>query len=206
MYAGTLLEIAMIHSDSVIEKAQKGDEHAVNKLVGLWYKRIYNYCKKYFNDHDLAQEVTQKTFIAMYRNINSLRDPEKFKAWIYRIAANNCHQEERMKKSQQTVSMNNGTGETESLSNRVTDGSNPYKKMQMTEMNDILLLAVNSIPPEQRQVLIMKEFEGLKFREIAEILEISENTAKSRLYYGLSSLKKELKERNINKNTVYYEA
>ena len=58
---------------------------------------------------------------------------------------------------------------------------------------------------EQREIVIMKEYEGLKFREIAEVLNISENTVKSRMYYGLDGLKKILEKRNINKNTIGYE-
>jgi RNA polymerase sigma factor (sigma-70 family) len=57
---------------------------------------------------------------------------------------------------------------------------------------------------EQREVVIMKEYEGLKFREIAEILNISENTAKSRMYYGLDALRKVLEKKNINKETIGY--
>ena len=58
---------------------------------------------------------------------------------------------------------------------------------------------------EQREVVIMKEYEGLKFREIAEVLNISENTVKSRMYYGLDGLRKILEKKNINKETISYE-
>jgi RNA polymerase sigma-70 factor (ECF subfamily) len=58
---------------------------------------------------------------------------------------------------------------------------------------------------EQREVVIMKEYEGLKFREIAEVLNISENTVKSRMYYGLDGLRKILEKRNLDKDTLGYE-
>ncbi|MDH5380669.1 MAG: RNA polymerase sigma factor, partial [Cyclobacteriaceae bacterium] len=95
MYSGTLLDIAMAHSESLIENARKGNERAISKLVGLWYKRIYNFCFKYFGDHDLAMESTQKTFISMYKSISGLQEIEKFTPWLYRIARNHCHDEER---------------------------------------------------------------------------------------------------------------
>ena len=62
MYAETMLDIAMNHSDSLINQAKNGDNRAKNKLVNLWYKRIYNFAYKYFSDHDEAMDVTQKTF------------------------------------------------------------------------------------------------------------------------------------------------
>jgi RNA polymerase sigma-70 factor (ECF subfamily) len=72
-------------------------------------------------------------------------------------------------------------------------------------LSDILQKALLELSEEQREVVIMKEYEGLKFREIAEILNISENTVKSRMYYGLDGLKKILEKKNINKNTIGYE-
>ena len=95
MYAGTLLDIAMTHSDNLISRAQEGDKIAFDRLVKLWYRRIYNFAFKYFADHDLSMEVTQRTFISMYAKIGSLREVSKFRPWLYRIASNFCHEEER---------------------------------------------------------------------------------------------------------------
>lgn len=68
MYAGTLLDIAMTHADNIIVSARSGDQHACGKLVKLWYKRIYNFSFKYLGDHNLAAEVTQKTFINRWKH------------------------------------------------------------------------------------------------------------------------------------------
>ena len=88
--AGTLLDIAMMHSDNLIARAREGDKNAQGKLVQLWYKRIYNFSYKFFFDHDLAMEVSQKTFISMHRNIIGLNDPGRFTSWLYTIAVNYC--------------------------------------------------------------------------------------------------------------------
>jgi DNA-directed RNA polymerase specialized sigma24 family protein len=89
MHADTLLDIAMMHSDSLILRAQTGDRSAQGRLVQLWYKRIYNFCFKFFLDHDVAMESSQKTFIAMCRYIRDLQDTTRFKPWLYKIAYNN---------------------------------------------------------------------------------------------------------------------
>src|SRR5690606_30465743 len=82
---------------------------------------------------------------------------------------------------------------------------NPERQYHHAEVSDILQRALMELSDEQREVVIMKEYEGLKFREIAEALNISENTAKSRMYYGLDGLKKILEKKQITKDTLGYE-
>ncbi|HEX9651231.1 MAG TPA: RNA polymerase sigma factor [Cyclobacteriaceae bacterium] len=202
MYAETLLDIAMTHADNLILKAAKGDIGAFNQLVNLWYKRIYNYALKYFCDHDMAMEISQKTFITVNLKLETLREPSKFKPWIYRVASNLCHEEERRRKRTHLKV----TFDTESDEVQNVEGTeyNPDRTFQQNELAEILLDALSLINEEQREIVIMKEYEGLKFIEIAEILEISENTAKSRLYYGISALRKILVKKNVTKDTVYY--
>jgi RNA polymerase sigma-70 factor (ECF subfamily) len=82
--------------------------------------------------------------------------------------------------------------------------SNPSKKLESQEITQMIQKAIQKLPEEQRLVLIMKEYQGMKFREIAESLEISENTAKSRLYYALKALKKTLNDWNIHQEILNY--
>ncbi|MDH5381528.1 MAG: RNA polymerase sigma factor, partial [Cyclobacteriaceae bacterium] len=160
---------------------------------------------KYFGDHDLAMESTQKTFISMYKSISGLQEIEKFTPWLYRIARNHCHDEERSKSRKWTVSYGEENGEDDRVREIHDREPDPYKKMHEKDICVLMEQALVLLTPEQREVLIMKEYEGLKFREIAEILEISENTVKSRLYYGLTHLKKILSEKNFNIEMMYYE-
>ncbi|HZX74269.1 MAG TPA: RNA polymerase sigma factor [Cyclobacteriaceae bacterium] len=206
---GTLLDIAMMHSDNLIARAREGDKNAQGKLVQLWYKRIYNFGYKFFFDHDLAMEVAQKTFISMYRNIGGLNDLGRFKSWLYTIAINYCREEARKQKANRAVSLQDlqpGEGE-ESYKWEVSSQrrENPERQLQQAELSDLLQKCLLEINVEQREVVIMKEYEGLKFREIADVLQISENTVKSRMYYGLDELKKVLERRKITKETINYE-
>lgn len=199
----------MMHSDSLITRAREGDPGAQGKLVQLWYKRIYNFGYKFFFDHDLAMEVAQKTFISMHRNLATLQDATRFRPWLYTIAVNCCREELRRRKKNRTVSL-------ESYHPGVADDSyrweasghrheNPERVVRHAELSDLLQRCLLELPDEQREVVIMKEYEGLKFREIAETLSISENTAKSRLYYALDTLRKILAKNNLNQETIGYE-
>lgn len=209
MHAETLLDIAMMHSDTLIVKGQGGDQSAQGKLVQLWYKRIYNFGYKFFLDHDMAMEVCQKTFISMCRNLGTLQDASRFKPWLYKIAVNFCREEARKRKGNRSLPFDlvwnrdaEDSPQWESSGQRHDD---PERQLQQLELSDILQRALLELNEEQREIVIMKEYEGLKFREIAEILNISENTVKSRMYYGLDGLKKILEKRNINRNTIGYE-
>lgn len=192
--AEVLENIAIYHSKSLIEKSRRGDEHAYGKLVGLWFKRIYNFALKYFADHDLAMEVTQQTFIAVYQKIDRLKDVNSFKFWLYKIALNYCREEDRRHKRNKWYSIFLGD-EADKVESNYGLPEYEYQKHEKAEMiADIL----RELPEEQKTVIIMKEFEGLKFREISEALNISENTAKSRLYYGLKAMKKVLEKSELN--------
>jgi RNA polymerase sigma factor (sigma-70 family) len=209
MHAETLLDIAMMHSDTLITKAQQGDQNAQGKLVQLWYKRIYNFGYKFFMDHDLAMEISQKTFISMCKNVGALQDTARFKSWLYKIAVNYCREEARKRKSNRSLSFdvvwNRDAEDSPRWESSASRHHNPERQFQQSELSEILQKALYELNDEQREVVIMKEYEGLKFREIAEALNISENTVKSRMYYGLDGLRKILERKNIDKDSMGYE-
>ncbi len=196
-----------MHADVLLTRAREGDSLAQGKLMQVWYKRIYNYGFKFFYDHDLAMEVAQKTFISMHRNIGNLQDASRFRSWLYTIAVNCCREELRKKKGGRSISLDDMRPgkEGKSWEEAGQRGDNPERLLRHAELSDILQNCLKQLSEEQREVVIMKEYEGLKFREIAEALNISENTAKSRLYYGLDALKRILERKNINKESIGYE-
>jgi RNA polymerase sigma-70 factor (ECF subfamily) len=208
MHAETLPN-AMMHSDSLIVRAQQGDQHAQGQLVQLWYKRIFNFGYKFFLDHDMAMEVSQRTFISMCKNLPALQDTARFKSWLYKIAVNYCREEARKTKTTRTLSFDVvWNSEAEDSPRWESSGQrhdSPERQLQQMELSDILQQALAELSEEQREVVIMKEYEGLKFREIAEVLNISENTVKSRMYYGLDGLKRILEKKKITKDSIGYE-
>ena len=93
-------------TDVLVDKAVQGDEQAFTRLVHAWYKRIFNFNYKYFFDHDLAMEVTQKTFISAYSNLRKLKNKNSFSGWLYAIAVNHCREEDRRQNRRWAVSFN----------------------------------------------------------------------------------------------------
>ncbi len=185
----------------LVENFRNGDIESFNKLVERWQKRIHRFAYRYFASHDEAMEITQKTFIKVYKKLNTLEDTEKFASWIYRIANNLCLDETKRAGRRRSASM-------EALPKHPVAESltaNPDQQVQKDELGSILQLALNQLPPEQRIVVIMKEYEELKFREIADILDEPENTVKSRLYYGLKKLRTLFEQWNIELEALRYE-
>ncbi len=191
----------------LVLKARAGDSRAKEKLVKLWYHRVYNFALKFLGDHDQAMEVAQKTFITLCLKIHKLKDPSKFRSWLYTVLNNHCKEERR--KWPELF----GNGWVHDPEGReVANGNtfqepywkdpNPEESLIRQEAAEEMTQILLRIPEEQRVVLIMKEYEGLKFREIAEVLVISENTAKSRLYYAFKHLRKILKKKAMNENSI----
>lgn len=185
----------------LVENFRNGDIEAFNRLVNRWQKRIHRFAYRYFASHDDASEITQKTFIKAYKKLNILDEAEKFPAWIYRIAKNLCLDEARRAGRRRSAPMDALTDHptAESLD------ANPDRQVHRDDLESILQLALKQLPNEQRIVVIMKEYEELKFREIAEILDEPESTVKSRLYYGLKKLRTLFEQWNIELEALRYE-
>lgn len=194
----------------LIERFQRGDMQAFNTLVWRWEKRLYNFVLRYVGDREEAKDICQKTFIQMYRKGKQLRESSRFSTWLYTIAVNLCRDEVKRKSRRGLLSLDalqdNQNGHDQRLPEMTADrDDHPEKSACNHNLNEILCRALQKIPQEQRAVIVMKEYEGLKFHEIADILGTSISTAKSRMYYGLHALKKVLKSWNITEESLHYE-
>lgn len=186
--------------------------NAFNTLVWRWEKPMYNFILRYLGKRDEARDLTQQVFIKVYRNLARLKDRERFSSWIYQIAANLCRDVIKQKRRRQSYSLETlrESGALEETAHAELTllpeaALHPDKVVSRNELKDILEKALQEIPEEQRIVVIMKEYHGLKFTEIAEALGVSVNTIKSRMYYGLSALKKILAQWQIDEEAMLYD-
>ena len=190
----------------LIRRFRDGESHAFNGLAGRWHRRLYNFILRQVGDREDAHDLCQKVLIKAHRNLRRLRDPEKFSTWIYRIAVNTCRDELRRRRRHPTISLESlehGDDSRQDGTKRVLERFDTG--IHQCELRDLLNRALQCIPHEQRIVVVMKEYQQLKFTEIAAILNLSVNTVKSRLYYGLNNLRKLLDQWNVNRETIDYE-
>jgi RNA polymerase sigma-70 factor (ECF subfamily) len=184
--AGIDLEL----SDSqIIERTLGGEPEAFNMLVRRWERQIYGLTLRMLGRDEEAKDATQETFLSAYRNLSKFRGEAKFSSWIYRIALNICNTKLRGR-ARGTVSIE---GQREESGIEIAaDLDDLGCNIQQQQVTLHVRRALQAIPAEMRQVIIMKEYEGLKFSEIAEILGIPVSTVKTRMYTGLAELRKRL--------------
>jgi len=136
-----------------------------------------------------AKDATQETFLSAYRNLSKFRGEAKFSSWIYRIALNICNTKLRSR-SKFTISLDEQREATGfELAAEASDLGGGIQQEQITRH---VRRALQALPADMRQVIIMKEYEGLKFSEIAEVLGIPISTVKTRMYTGLTEMRKRL--------------
>jgi RNA polymerase sigma-70 factor, ECF subfamily len=182
----------------LVKRVQNGDLPAFSLLVKHWHEKIHRFAYRFLSDADDASEITQKTFIKAYQKMETLDDPAKFSSWIYKVANNLCLDELKRAGRRKSVPIETWDGKAE------TDIS-PSLELETKELGEVLQKALLMLPDEQRAVVILKEYEGLTFREIADILELPENTVKSRMYYGLKSMRRMLNKWNIQNDYLHHE-
>jgi RNA polymerase sigma-70 factor, ECF subfamily len=192
----------------LINQIISGDTLGFNQLIRNWEKRIYSFVFRYLGNRDEAMDITQKTFLNTYRHIGSLKDPSRFSSWIYQIAGNLCRDEAGRMNRQKVVSLEILHREHDKIKNPLSHEfmesyeKQPDVKLGSKQLSDIVKNAVRELPEEQRIVVIMKEYQGLKFREIADILNEPVSTIKSRMYSGLILLREKLNRLNITEEVL----
>ncbi|MDE2811969.1 MAG: sigma-70 family RNA polymerase sigma factor [Gemmatimonadota bacterium] len=178
----------------LILRFRAGQHQAFNVLVWRWQGRLYHFALRYSGDSEDARDLCQQSFIRAYGQLHRLRDPERFSTWLYQIATNLCR--DHLRQRVQHVSLD--------AYEEVSDRPHPVlcraADMDKVELRDLLNRALQTLPEEQRVVVVLKEYEGLKFREIAEVLDAPLNTVKSRLYYGLKALRKTFNQWDIDED------
>lgn len=186
---------------SLIKACQQGDQTAFNLLVWRWEKALFNFTYKYVGDAQLAQDLVQETFVRVLRSIRGYEHRCAFSTWLYRIAMNLCKDHLR-KKRIPMVSLHDyyttSSGERVYVKDRLADDTVPSDEaLAAADREELVRRLLAGLPDEQRAVILMKEYEALTFREIAEVLEVPEGTVKSRLYRGLRAMREQLEQGDL---------
>ncbi|MBX7219854.1 MAG: sigma-70 family RNA polymerase sigma factor [Blastocatellia bacterium] len=174
----------------LVERTLLGETDAFGILVRRWERPIYSLAVRMLGRDEDAHDVCQETFLSAYRNLNSFRGEAKFSSWLYRIAINCCHSKLRRLPDAPDLSIET---QFEEYGIEPTDARQGIEdQVHEAQKASHVRKALAALPYEMRQVIIMKEYEGLKFHEIAEVLGIPVSTVKTRLYTGLTYMRKRL--------------
>lgn len=143
-------------------------------LYNRYKKRLYNFLLKLSNDSMTAEDITQSVFLKLYENFENLNKKESVNYWIFRTARNEYYNYYRREKRKNEIS--------DDLITNQKDEFELESYIELKEMKKIVLLELNKMEIEQKEVYLLKEYGGLSYKEISETLEIEINLVKSRLY------------------------
>lgn len=178
----------------LIKKAKRGDLRAFEELITHYEPIVYNIIYRMMNNIDDTYDLSQETFIKVYKKIYQFDGKSKFSTWLYRIATNTCLDEIRRRKGKDTFSIDQ-TIELEDgqiPSQQVDKNENVEEKILDKEKKQIIQEALNEMNESHRVILVMRDIKNLSYEEISEILGLSLGTVKSRISRARQALKKVL--------------
>lgn len=167
-----------------VEAFRNGDEAAFDRLVLKYQRRIYRLCLRCTGSHADADDLAQEVFLHAYRGLDRFRSEARFSTWLYRIAWNAC------------VNWTSSKEAAEALREDLVDHApSPFDRLSREQAAKRVRQAVARLPERQRAVLLLRVYEGLSHREIADVLGRPVGTVKANLFHALTKLRKLTAER-----------
>jgi RNA polymerase sigma-70 factor (ECF subfamily) len=180
--------------EELVEACLAGEESAFDVLVGRWEKRIRGAIYRFVGSEDDARDLCQEAFLKAYKSLGSFKQEARFSSWLYQIALNLCRDRLRRRRGRTMVSLD----ELEEGGAAMTmPGPTALDLLQERDISRLVASAIASLADEQREVIILKEYQGLTFLEIALVLDMPISTVKTRLYRGLDQLRSRLERQGI---------
>jgi RNA polymerase sigma-70 factor, ECF subfamily len=177
--------------EELVSRSIGGDVESFNQLVLRWERPIYALAYRVIGREEDARDVCQETFLRAFRALGGFRGQAKFSSWLYRIALNLCRDWVRRQRRTPVVQMPDDVDVVELAAAR-----GPVESIEdVVERHDLTRAvekAMAKLPEEQRTAIILKEYHGLTFQEIADLAGCPLSTVKTRLYQGLAVLRREL--------------
>jgi RNA polymerase sigma-70 factor (ECF subfamily) len=181
--------------EELVDAFQGGELSAFDALVRRWERRIQGAIHRVMGSEEEARDLCQETFLKAYRALASFKREARFSSWLYQIALNLCRDRMRRRRGRTMVSLDAMDDEGASLPGK--QGPSPLELAESGALARAVAAAVNGLPDEQREVIVLKEYQDLTFLEIAEILDVPLSTVKTRLYRGLGQLRQRLERQGI---------
>ncbi len=184
----------MQSDEELLDRSRRGEAGAFEVLVRRYERELYGYLRRYIGDGSLADDVFQNTFLQVYLKLDQYETGRPVRPWLYTIATHQAIDAMRRRNRHQAVSLEQaafegGEGELQNLFDVLQQReSSPFDQVAEVERQELVRAGVERLPDTLRQVLVMAYFQGLKYREIADIIAIPVGTVKSRLHAALGKL------------------
>lgn len=173
-----------------------GDLDSFNQLVLRWERPIYALAYRVIGREEDARDVAQETFLRAFRALKGFKGQAKFSSWLYRITLNLCRDWIRRQRRTPVTQAPEGVDIIE-LAGEEVPSETIEELVARHEVGRAVGKAMSMLPEEQRTAIILKEYHGLTFQEIADLLDCPLSTVKTRLYQGLTVLRKQLRDSGV---------
>lgn len=180
----------------LVALAQAGDRDAVRQLLERYERRLLSVIIGMVRNPEDAKEILQETFVRAFRNLDGFKGESSFYTWIYRIAMNLAIDHQRRGAKRPLVEFDDSVGVKEDAvgEGSATLGIDPFKSVRSRELGKKIFEAIESLTPDHRAVILLREIDGLSYEEISEVLNCSLGTVMSRLHYARKKLQSRLQE------------
>ena len=183
----------MSSEKALVQRAKAGDHDAFAALVTAYESKIYNLALRYLGNREDAMDASQEIFLRVYRFLPGFQEESGFSTWIYRIGVNVCKDLliRRGRRNEQPLEVPDE--ESESRPIEVADQRyNPEEVLEGAELRKSLSDAISSLPEQQREIIVLRDIQGLSYEEIATVLSLEAGTVKSRISRARENLRKKL--------------
>jgi RNA polymerase sigma-70 factor (ECF subfamily) len=185
--------------DLMLEYRSVGDRRAFDELVHRYERELYNYLRRYLGDAEMAEDAFQGTFLQVHLKCDRFEPGRRVRPWLYTVATNQAIDAQRRDRRHRMVSLDRpcvGKGEDDGAGSLVDllDGehASPADLLESAEQAREVRRAVDQLPESLREVLLLVYYQGLKYREAADVLSIPVGTVKSRLHAAIRRLNQAL--------------
>ena len=168
--------------DKLVKRAKKGDSRAFDLLVLKYQGRVAQLVSRYVSNAAEVEDVTQEAFIKAYRALPKFRGDSAFYTWLYRIAANAAKNHLVALSRRPTTDLALDDSESYEVPGRLKDNESPDEVIMGQQLEAVISQAIDALPLELKAALTLREFEGLSYDEIAEVLECPIGTVRSRIF------------------------
>jgi RNA polymerase sigma-70 factor (ECF subfamily) len=181
--------------EELVDRSRSGDVESFNQLITRWERPIYALAYRVIGQEEDARDVCQETFLRAFRGLAGFKGQAKFSSWLYRIALNLCRDWIRRRRRTPISTLPEDV-ELEDLASEAGPSESVEDLVARRELSGVVEVAMARLPEEQRTAIILKEYHGMTFQEIADLQGCPLSTVKTRLYQGLSVLRRDLAESN----------
>lgn len=180
--------------ERMLERLREGDDAAYEALLERFQGPVYQLVYRLVDDPNEAGDVVQDVFLKVFRGVAGFRGQSSLKTWIYRIAVNEAHNRRRWftRHRKAEVVLDGDSGEANRIELLSDRGRTPYDWTLNGEMRTAIEEALEGLNPVFRSAVILRDLEGLSYEEIADILDVSIGTVKSRILRGREALRRAL--------------